>query len=271
MDLIYITNDSFHARCADEAGVDRVMIDLEINGKIERQGHLNTVISNHSLDDLTRIKSLLSNAKLMVRVNPLFDGSKEEINRCLELGAEILMLPMFKRTEEVEAFVQLVSGRAKVCLLLETPEALARAEAILSIRGIDEVHIGLNDLHLGLRLTFMFELLSGGLVEYLTGILKKNKLKFGFGGVARLNTGLLSAELILSEHIRMGSTQVILSRDMNKIFESNDDAGSIRCFRLEVKKLRNYMVELERMCAKELDQNKRKLLTVVDKIVSVKV
>ena len=40
-------------------------------------------------------------------------------------------------------------------------------DEVLSNGGFDEIHIGLNDLHLSYGLTFMFELLSNGLVEML--------------------------------------------------------------------------------------------------------
>jgi len=44
--LMYITNDAEIAKIAENAGVDWIFVDLEINGKEERQGHLDTVISN---------------------------------------------------------------------------------------------------------------------------------------------------------------------------------------------------------------------------------
>ena len=105
MDLIFITNDSDLAVSAQSAGVDRVMVDLEILGKQDRQGHLNTVISNHSLEDVGRIGSVLNVSKLLVRVNPINEQSKLEIDSVIEQGADIIMLPMFKSALEVEAFL----------------------------------------------------------------------------------------------------------------------------------------------------------------------
>ena len=55
--LMYITNDVQIAGIAENCGVDWIFIDLEINGKEERQGHLDTVISRHHIDDVKRIKS----------------------------------------------------------------------------------------------------------------------------------------------------------------------------------------------------------------------
>jgi hypothetical protein len=219
MDLIYIANDPLHVEAADAAGVDRVMVDLEINGKRERQGHLDTVISNHTLEDVRFVRGKLRKSLLLVRANPIYEGTSEEIDAIISAGADIVMLPMFKTAGEVQAFVSFLRGRAKACILLETTEALARAEQILSVPGIDEVHVGLNDLHLALGLDFMFEVLAGGLLDHVFTICKTKGLKYGFGGIARLGRGLLPAEEILMEHARLGSSQVILSRDFHVLFD----------------------------------------------------
>ncbi|WP_214834823.1 hypothetical protein [Exiguobacterium sp. E4787] len=42
--LMYITNEPNIALLAEQNGVDWVFVDLELNGKEERQGHLDTVI-----------------------------------------------------------------------------------------------------------------------------------------------------------------------------------------------------------------------------------
>jgi len=52
-------------------------------------------------------------------------------------------------------------------LLVETPEAVRNIDSILGESGIDYIHIGLNDLHLGYRMKFMFEPLVDGTVEML--------------------------------------------------------------------------------------------------------
>ncbi|MEM6499827.1 MAG: aldolase/citrate lyase family protein, partial [Pseudomonadota bacterium] len=226
MDFILITNDPVRATAAQSAGVDRIMVDLEINGKVERQGHLNTVISKHSLDDVAALRTSLEASELMVRVNPVFNGSAAEIDACIDRGADRLMLPMFTTPEEVTRFLDMVAGRAKTSLLLETPQAMARIEAIATRQGVEEIHIGLNDLHLGLGLDFMFEILSGGLMDHCAAILNRAGIKHGFGGIARLDQGDLPSNRILAEHVRLGSSQVILSRDFWQIFEDKPDGAA---------------------------------------------
>ena len=184
------------------SGVDIVFIDLEKKGKMDRQGHLDTVISNHCIEDIQKVRKELKNTKLLVRVNPLDNESSLEIEQVIKYGADIIMLPMFKTAYEVRKFIELIKGRAEVCLLLETSQALCRIDEILETSGIDRIHIGLNDLHLSLGLDFMFECLSGGLVEYLTEKISKKGIKYGFGGIARIGEGELPAEKILKEHVR---------------------------------------------------------------------
>lgn len=210
--LMYITNDEKIAMMAEKSGVDWIFVDLEINGKEDRQGHLNTVISRHNIDDVKKIKQALVKAKLLVRVNPLFHGSKAEIDRVINDGADIVMLPFFKTKDEIETFISHVDGRTKACLLLETPAALENIDSILTVEGIDFIHIGLNDLHLGYNMKFMFELLANGTIETLCNKIRKSKIPYGFGGIAKLGQGTLPAEYIIAEHYRLGSTMAILSR-----------------------------------------------------------
>ena len=80
MEFIYITNNPELARYAQDSGVDRIMVDLEYIGKKERQGHLDTVMSTHSLQDITGVRNVLYNSKLLVRINPIHSGSEKEIN-----------------------------------------------------------------------------------------------------------------------------------------------------------------------------------------------
>lgn len=211
LELMYITNNINIAKIADNAGVNRVWIDLEKLGKAERQKG-DTVKSNHQISDISKIKPILKNSSLLVRINPINSNTRLEIDRVIENGADIIMLPFYKTTDEVKIFLSLVNGRVKTCLLLETKEAHKCLLDTMELSGIDEFHVGLNDLHLSYNKQFMFELLIDGTVEDIVSKIKGKNIPFGFGGIARLNSGLVPAEYIISEHYRLGSTRVILSR-----------------------------------------------------------
>lgn len=220
--LMYITNNVEVAKMAQKAGVDRIWIDLETLGKEERQKGLNTVKSKHSIEDIKNIAPIITSSELLVRVNPWNDNSVEEIEQVIVAGADVVMLPMWRSFDEVEAFLTVVNKRVKTTLLLETKEAVEHLDSILTLPGIDEVHIGLNDLHLAYHLDFMFEPLVNGLVENICFKLKEANIPFGFGGIARIGEGTLPAEKILMEHYRLGSSRVILSRTFCNIDKIND-------------------------------------------------
>ena len=168
--LTLFTNDAELARRADEAGINRIGLDLEKIGKAERQPYLNTWISDHEEHQLPALRQTLKSSKLFARTNPIHSGSRAEIDRLIQGGVEVLMLPMFKTTQEAGKFIEFIAGRAEVSLLLETAAAAARIQEIVKLQGIDEIHIGLNDLYLSLGLKSHFELLGSRLMDFLSEV-----------------------------------------------------------------------------------------------------
>lgn len=249
---IFITNSPELASFATARGVDRVMVDLELLGKVERQGHLSTVISRHSFEDVPRVRAVIPGKELIVRLNPVHEGTGKEVDRAISLGADILMLPMFRRADEVEHFCRLVGGRARVMLLLETAKAAENLKQILAVPGIDEIHIGLNDLHLDLGLNFMFEPLANGTVDGLAAIIGESGLPFGIGGLARAGEGLLPADLLVAEHVRLGSTGAILSRTFHRNSATVADIEKEMDFAFEVARLQDAYQAHRRASANEL-------------------
>lgn len=262
--LMYLTNDPQVAAIAQAAGVDRIFLDLELRGKEERQGHLDTVISHHSIEDVRRLKAVLTTAQLLVRVNSMYAGSEAEINKVIADGADIVMLPYFKTVKEVSDFVSVCKGRVKTCLLFETPEAVEHIDEILAVPGIDEVHVGINDLHLGYHLNFMFELVANGTVETLCRKFAEKGIPYGFGGVGRPGSNVaLPAERILAEHYRLGSSQVILSRafcDMSKIHDRSHLAED---FKAGVDDIRAREAQCAAMTKQEQNDNHAQVQKIV--------
>ena len=162
MTLMYITNNTEIARIAEINGVDRIWIDLETLGKEERQKNMDCVKSHHTINDVRIMSKLLTKSELMVRVNPWNINSENEIEDVISAGAERIMLPMWKTPDEVNKFLQLINRRTATTLLLETKEAVGCLDDVLCNPLLDEIHIGLNDLHLSYGLNFMFELLTNG-------------------------------------------------------------------------------------------------------------
>ena len=213
LEYFYITNSPEYAVACEKAGVDRIFIDMEHIGKEKRQGGLDTVKNHHTVEDVKNVRTAISKSKLLVRVNPIHDGSEDEINAVINAGADFIMLPMWKSVDDVKAFYSIVKRRVKTILLLETEEARKCLDDVVVLDDVDEIYIGLNDLHLSQHKKFMFELYVDGTVDEIVSKLKKANIKFGIGGVGKVNCdNLLPAENILCEHYRLGSSMVILAR-----------------------------------------------------------
>ena len=208
--LMYITNSEDVAHIAEEAGVDRIFVDMEYIGKTDRQGGMDTVQSRHTADDVRRLAQCLNKSELFVRVNPIhektdkYSSSKEEIDEVIEAGADLVKIP-----------------------------------------GIDEMFIGLNDLSLGYGKNFMFELLLDGTVEELCLKFRKGGIPYGFGGIASLGKGMLPSEYVIKEHYRLGSTCAILSRSFCRTDQVTDLKEIQKIFETELPKIR----QLEEECS----------------------
>lgn len=275
LSLMYITNIPKVASIAQETGVDRIFVDMEYIGKEDRQAGMNTVKSHHTYQDIETISSITKNgySNLLVRVNPIHDATKdycsseEEIRTAITCGADIIMLPMFRSCSEIERLSKCVDGKAKIMLLLETKEAAENLDEIISCGGFDELHIGLNDLHLAYGRKFMFELLADGTVDRLAEKLSANKIRFGFGGIARIGYGALPAEFIIMEHYRLGSQAAILSRS----FCNADKVENIETLRPIFADGINNIRAFENIAAKSTNDafssNHRKVIELVNKII----
>lgn len=266
--LMYITNDQAVAKIAAEAGVDRIFIDMEVLGKAERQGGMDTVQSHHVPEDIARVRAAIGDGtEIMARVNPLNSDSQAEIDASIENGADVLMLPMWRTADDLRQLVSMVDGRAKVMPLLETDTAADNLPEAIKVSGIDQMHIGLNDLHLCYHQKFMFQLLTDGTVDRLCAQLCDANIPYGFGGVGRPGSGALPAEYIIGEHYRLGSQYVILSRSFCNTGKVTDLDEIRRIFADGVADIRR----VERDCAawtqEQFDENHRRVCTCVEEIV----
>lgn len=274
--LMYITNNPAVAKIAEEAGVDWIFVDMEFIGKDNRQGGLDTVQNHHTIQDIRTIRDAVTESKVLVRVNPIHgiqkDGyfdSQHEIDAAVDAGADIIMLPFFHSLQEVNDFIGYVqeankrhNRNVKTCLLLETPEAAILIDEILNVKGIDMIHIGLNDLHLAMGMKFMFQLLTDGIVDQLSKKIQAKGIPFGFGGIASLQGGALPGSFILKEHYRLGSSMVIIGRSFCNTNVIRD-LDEIRCiFNKGISEIR----QLEKEAQQAVDYFKNNHVSVIEKV-----
>lgn len=265
--LFYITKDPAVARIAQAAGVDRIFVDMEYIGKAQRQGGMDTVQNHHTVEDVARLRPVLDQAELLVRVNPVHPGSKEEIDRVIAAGADVIMLPMWQSVEEVQQFIRWVDGRAKTLLLLENQAAVDCLDRVVALPGVDEIHIGLNDLSISQGKKFLFQPLADGTVDAVCAKIKAAGIPFGFGGFGRLGGGTLPAAYIVAEHYRLGSSMSILSRAFCNTAQITNLEEIKRIFTSGVAELRQYEAQLSRAEDDFFALQHKKLQDCVEQIV----
>jgi hypothetical protein len=243
-----------------EGILDRIMIDLEYIGKKERQTGKDLFHSEHKIEDVSKIKSVLNKTDLMVRVNSIHTNTHIEIEEVISKGADIIMLPYFKSYEEVEYFIKCVNKRAKVSLLIETKEALSFLNLLILNNDIDEYHIGLNDLSISLGNQTIFDSILDGTIENCISILKSSNKPYGFGGVGSLSNKNLTIDplLCLSEQIRLGCSIGWLGRSFRNLIKDKDSLEQ------EINLLKNNIDILEKSDTVLLDNNHQKLLLQID-------
>ncbi|WP_339733422.1 aldolase/citrate lyase family protein [uncultured Gimesia sp.] len=266
MQYLFLTDCPEIAGYVEQCGVDQIFVDLEILGKAERQAGMDTVISHHKRENVKKVKQAVTRAEVLVRVNPINSQSIEEIESVIEQGADCLMLPMFRSLEEVEWFCQRVDSRAQVVPLVETVGAMNQLDQIVQVPGVSQIHIGLNDLHIDLELNFLFELMSNGMVEKMASICKGANIPFGIGGISTMDQGLVSGSMVLSEHARLGSEWVILSRSFHQNATNLEEFQTKINLKSEIQKVNQAYQALLSRSKFEIEQDKKSLYQAINDI-----
>jgi hypothetical protein len=208
------TADAALAAAADAAGIDRIGVDLEHLGKRERQQMRATWISPHAEEDLDAVRPALTRARLFARVNPMNPDIAREIEAVLARGAQVVMLPMAADARQAAELVRLVAGRATIVLLVEHVDAMKRIRDIVAVPGVDEIHIGLNDLAISLGLRNRWMALGGDLVTEASVIVREAGLRLGLGGIGRAGDARLPvpSDLVYAQYARTGARAALISR-----------------------------------------------------------
>lgn len=271
INLFYITNNLIEAQIVDDLDIDWIFIDLETIGKKDRQNGRDTVLSNHNIDDIQKIKSRVNNTKILVRCNPIGKWSKEEFDEINLRGSDIdmVMLPYCKTIDEVETFIELLdTSKMEAALLIETMDAICNLEKIIKIFPFKYMHIGLNDLHIERGTVFMFEPFIDGLITKITTIFKENNQNFGIGGIGKIGTNLSpSPECVLNEHLRLNSNGVILSRSFKGNFNKKKKVLFRKRLSKSVEDLRNYEKLAKTLDNKQLLESYKLMKTDIEKTI----
>ena len=121
-------------------------------------------------------------------------------------------------------------------LLIETAAAVTRLREILAVPGVEEIMIGLNDLSLSLELDNPFEVVTSDLMSAVAEWVLGAGVRFGFGGLARIDDGTLPVppDLVAAQYPRLGVVSAWLSRSFFRGIASPEVPGAVRDLRARI-------------------------------------
>ncbi len=197
--LFLFVDDFETAQFAQESGVNWFVVDWE-----KRTPHLgkDATFQWPSIAEITlatRVSEL--GVPLCVRVNALSKHSEHEVNEAVACGAKMVMVPMSADVREVNAFAELISGRAKLFVQIETASLANHADSLLSVNW-ECAHIGLNDLAVSLGNQSIWDAVEDKTVEQIISGIPGRQA--GFAGVTIPSAQHpIPPRLLISEMVRL--------------------------------------------------------------------
>lgn len=148
------------------AGVDKIIVDWEDAsarhniGTAQRELRLR----RESLEEVASVAKRRKGAEISVRVSNELTKMVPEIEVALACGVNEIWIPMIRSTEEVIHVLNLLNGRAKLCVMIETKEALLLGSELTAL-GVEKAFIGLLDLKIDLANKHIFQPLVDGTID----------------------------------------------------------------------------------------------------------
>lgn len=207
--LMLFTHDSAFAKQAEDAGIDRIVVDFEFRGKAARQSGYHLEVNKASLSELKEIRKAVT-IPVLARTNPIWSESREEISAIISEGADIVMLPMFRTKYEVHKFIEFAGKGIKKNLLFETKKSVEIVRELHPFQ-FDEYYIGLNDMAVDYGLSFAYDVLQHNVVSHIRQSLPDRP--FGFGGITVSDGGSpLTTRKIMKQMAKYNCSLAILRR-----------------------------------------------------------
>jgi hypothetical protein len=218
VDLFLFTVDPRWGRDVVAAGAAGIVVDWERRGKLRRQLGEGTQINADTADDLARMREATS-GRLLCRINALGPWTAGEVDEAVRCGADEILLPMVRTTEQVDRTLDLVAGRCGLGILIETQDAVDGAGA-LAARPLSRIYVGLNDLRIDRGSTELFRPLVDGTVDAVRAQVTS---PFGVGGLTLPGRGFpVSSDLLAAELVRAGADFTFLRRSFTADMAGRD-------------------------------------------------
>ncbi len=214
IDLFTFTTDPDFADRVVRAGAAGVVVDWERRGKRRRQAGRDTQINADTPEDLASVRAAID-GRVVCRVNGWGRWTTAEIDLAITLGADEVLLPMVRRVEDVDAAVDHVNGRCGLGILVETADAVRRADELMR-RPLARVYVGLNDLMIDRGYGPLFGALVDGTVDRLAALAVAGDIPFGVAGLTVPEGGVpVPCPLLAGELARLGASFTFLRRSFH--------------------------------------------------------
>ena len=205
------------------SGAAGVVVDWERRGKRRRQAGVDTQVNGDTPADLATVRAATS-GRVLCRVNGWGPWTPGEIELAASLGADEVLLPMVRGVEEVDAALEVVTGRCGLGILVETTEAVSAVDRLVS-RPVSRVYLGLNDLMIDRGGGCLFAALVDGTADRVQSASTASGRPFGVAGLTRPDAGRpVPCRLLLGELARIGASFTFLRRSFH-----SDTAGRRLC------------------------------------------
>jgi len=233
-----------------------ILVDWENRGKTNRQSGFDTEINQHTEQDLVNVRNWTSQS-VVCRVDRL-QGVEQlrQLDICMDVGADEVLLPMVRTVEEVETVLEHVQRKSNmsVGILVETNDAIAILPDLNKL-PLSRVFLGLNDLAIDSGYANIFMPLHTRAID---GMLEKIDKKVGFGGLTLPERGNpLPCRLLMASMIHLGCDFSFLRRSFMADTKCGERAEAViqirqamsKLYELhpsEVEQLHNELVKLSR-------------------------
>lgn len=221
-ELFLFTLDPDAAATGVKAGVDGLIVDWETRGKHARQNGADTEINAGTARDLRSVRAATS-SPVICRINPFGPETTTEVERALRCGADEILLPMVRHSTDVSSTLEIVGGRCRTGILLETQDALACVSE-LAMLPISRAYVGLNDLAIDRHSASIFSAVLDGTVERLSEAIA---VPLGFAGLTLPERGEpIPCRLLIAEMVRLGCSFGFLRRSFRRDVGTSERAQS---------------------------------------------
>ena len=218
VDLFLFTIDPSWGSDVVAAGAAGIVVDWERRGKARRQRGEDTQINSDTPADLSRMRAATT-GRLLCRINGFGPWTAGEVDDAVRRGADEILLPMVRTTDEVDRTLELVGDRCGLGILIETQDAVDRA-AGLARRPLSRIYVGLNDLRIDRGSDSLFLPLVDGTVD---AVRTQVTAPFGVGGLTLPGRGFpVSSDLLAAELVRTGADFTFLRRSFTADMAGRD-------------------------------------------------